>query len=418
MGVTLWISKRLRLSGASGERRAAGAVIAVAGVALAVMVMEITLAVVAGFKTQISDKIMGFDAQISIDCPYDYATGVQSDTLNLSSSIESVISSSLPSDSRASLALHLPAMIKTDDDFAAVVFIAHDDTHSFDFELSNIVDGKFPQSADDEGVNQIALSSITASSLNLEVGDKPYLYFFVDGSLKARRAVVTGIYDSNLGEYDKMVAYAPLSFLQNVLGVSDFTGTTIDITGLQFDEIDDFASELQINLADAMQTGQLDALYPVSTVLQSGAIYFNWLSLLDTNVIVIFVLMLCVALFTLVSSLYLIVLDRVPTIGLLKSLGASRRWLISLFVSLGMRLAVIGVLCGNIIGIGICILQAQTGFVKLDPAMYYLSQVPVEIDCLSFVLLNLGVLFVSYLILFIPARSAARVDPTESIRFE
>ncbi|MDE5554083.1 MAG: ABC transporter permease [Muribaculaceae bacterium] len=417
MSVTIWISKRLRLSGSSGEKRSAGAVIAVVGVALAVMVMEITLAVVAGFKSEISQKIMGFDAQITISRPYDYNTGIQSESLRVTTELNGIVSKVLRPGTTMSLAVQLPAMIKTDDDFSGVVFIGHDKAHDYSFEHANIIEGSFPNEVKD-GTSEIAISRHTANQLHLNLNDKIYVYFFVDGSLKTRRATIGGIYDSNLSEYDKMIAYAPMKFLQNVIGVDSISGTQLEITGVAISDIDSYALELQQALGEAMQTGQLDGFYPVTTVLQTGAIYFNWLSLLDTNVVVIFVLMLCVALFTLVSSLYLIILDRIPTIGLLKSMGASRKWLVRLFVSLGLRLALIGILIGNIVGVGLCIVQGATGFVKLDPAMYYLSEVPVKIDILPFVILNIGVVVVSYLILFIPARSAANIDPTESIRFE
>lgn len=417
MSVTLWISKRLRLSGSSGEKRSAGAVIAVVGVALAVMVMEITLAVVAGFKSEISRKIMGFDAQITVGCPYDYNSGIQVESLTVTPELSRVIAKDLRPGTTMSLATQLPAMIKTDADFSGVVFIGHDNEHDFTFEQDNIIDGVFPLEVKD-GTSEIAISRHTANQLQLNLYDKVYVYFFVEGSLKTRRATIGGIYDSNLSEYDKMVAYAPMKFLQSVMGADSITGTQLEFTRVAIDDIDSYAIELQQSLGEAMQTGELDAFYPVSTVLQTGAIYFNWLSLLDTNVVVIFVLMLCVALFTLVSSLYLIILDRIPTIGLLKSMGASRKWLVRLFVSLGMRLALIGIIIGNLIGVGVCIIQSITGFVQLNPEMYYLSEVPIKIDVLPFMLLNIGVLVVAYLILFIPARSAAKIDPTESIRFE
>ncbi|MDE6367971.1 MAG: FtsX-like permease family protein [Muribaculaceae bacterium] len=417
MSVTIWISKRLRLSGSSGEKRSAGAVIAVVGVALAVMVMEITLAVVAGFKSEISRKIMGFDAQITIGRPYDYDSGLQAESLTVTPALNRVIANGLRPGTTMSLALQLPAMIKTDTDFSGVVFIGHDKEHDYTFEQDNIIEGAYPQEVND-GTSEIVISKHTANQLQLNLKDKVYIYFFVDGSLKTRRATIGGIYDSNLSEYDKMVAYASMNFLQSVMGTDSITGTQLEFTGIDIADIDTYAVELQQALGEAMQTGELDAFYPVTTVLQSGAIYFNWLSLLDTNVVVIFVLMLCVALFTLVSSLYLIILDRIPTIGLLKSMGASRKWLVRLFVSLGMRLALIGIIIGNFIGVGVCFIQMITGFAKLNPEMYYLSEVPIKIDILPFVALNIGVIVVAYLILFIPARSAAKIDPTESIRFE
>lgn len=114
----------------------------------------------------------------------------------------------------------------------------------------------------------------------------------------------------------------------------------------------------------------------------------------------------------------MIILDRIPAIGILKSIGASRRWLTRLFVNIGMRLAVMGMIVGNVFGLGICMLQSYTGLLKLDPQMYYLDVVPIEVEPGPMLLLNLGVILVAWLILFVPARSAARIDATESMRYE
>lgn len=412
-----WISNRLRLSGSSGENHSAGAVIAVIGVALAVMVMEITLCVVAGFKTEIESKIIGFDSQVSIDSPYDYETGIQEQYITLSDDIRDIIKAE-SLDSKPSLSISLPAMLKTDDNFAGIIFVAHDSVHDPNFEINNIIAGALPDYSDPENELEIVVSRVTANNLNLGVGDRVFAYFFADESIKTRRVTVTGIYESNLSEYDMAVAYSSLSLLQGVMGVGSNTGTHVEISGFDLDEINDRGTSLQLRFAEAMQSGQLDRLYPVTTVLQTGAIYFNWLALLDTNVIVIFILMLAVALFTLISSLFLIVLDRIPTIGLLRSLGASGKWLTRLFLNLGLRLAVYGILVGNIFGIGLCALQSSTGIIKLDPTMYYLNKVPVKFEFLPLLILNISILIIAAAVLYLPSRSASAMDPTKNLRFE
>lgn len=416
MNAVFWVARRLRLAGSSGEKHSAGASIAVAGVALSVVVMEITLAVVVGFKSEITRKITGFDSQITIERPYDYTSGLQSDCISIAQ-----ISDRLPwitTDDKASLSVRLPAMIKTDNDFAGMIFAAHDQAHDFSFEKSNIVDGAFPDYTAADSENYIVISRHTAKALNMGVGDKVYLYFFIGNSLKTRRGQIAGIYESYLAEYDKAIAYASMPMLQKVAGIDSVSGTHIELSGYALDEIASRGHETDYNLNYNPQDGQPDLYYPVTTILQTGAIYFNWLSLLDTNVVVIFILMLCVALFTLVSSLYIIVLDRIPTIGILKSIGASRGWLSYLFVNMGMKLALLGLVAGNVIGLGLCMLQLHTGLMKLDAEMYYLSQVPVKLEFWPMLLLNVAMLLISWLILFVPSRSAAKIDATESMRYE
>ena len=418
MNAVFWIARRLRITGTSGDKHSAGAVIAVAGVALAVMVMEITLAVVSGFKSEITRKITGFDSQITIERPYDYASGLQKEYISLSPEIMSSVPDINAEGVKASLSMQLPGMIKTDSDFAGTIFIGRDSKHDVTFERGNIIDGVFPDYSDEAKQNDIVISGITANALGLSPGDKVFVYFFIDNSLKTRKVSIAGIYESYLSEYDKAIVYASMDFLQKVAGIDQSSGTHLELSGYDPEMIEAKGKEIEYELNYSSADGQLNKYYPGTTIMQTGAMYFNWLSLLDTNVIVIFVLMLCVALFTLVSSLYLIVLDRIPTIGIMKSIGASKNWLSQLFVNIGMKLAVTGIIIGNAAGLGICILQQHTGFIGLDPEMYYLSQVPVKMEVLPMIFLNLGMLLLSWLILYIPSRSAARIDATESMRYE
>ena len=418
MNAVFWIARRLRITGTSGDKHSAGAVIAVAGVALAVMVMEITLAVVSGFKSEITRKITGFDSQITIERPYDYASGLQKEYISLSPEIMSSVPDINAEGVKASLSMQLPGMIKTDSDFAGTIFIGRDSKHDVTFERGNIIDGVFPDYSDEAKQNDIVISGITANALGLSPGDKVFVYFFIDNSLKTRKVSIAGIYESYLSEYDKAIVYASMDFLQKVAGIDQSSGTHLELSGYDPEMIEAKGKEIEYELNYSSADGQLNKYYPVTTIMHTGAMYFNWLSLLDTNVIVIFVLMLCVALFTLVSSLYLIVLDRIPTIGIMKSIGASKNWLSQLFVNIGMKLAVTGIIIGNAAGLGICILQQHTGFIGLDPEMYYLSQVPVKMEVLPMIFLNLGMLLLSWLILYIPSRSAARIDATESMRYE
>ena len=418
MNAVFWIARRLRITGTSGDKHSAGAVIAVAGVALAVMVMEITLAVVSGFKSEITRKITGFDSQITIERPYDYASGLQKEYISLSPEIMSSVPDINAEGVKASLSMQLPGMIKTDSDFAGTIFIGRDSKHDVTFERGNIIDGVFPDYSDEAKQNDIVISGITANALGLSPGDKVFVYFFIDNSLKTRKVSIAGIYESYLSEYDKAIVYASMDFLQKVAGIDQSSGTHLELSGYDPEMIEAKGKEIEYELNYSSADGQLNKYYPVTTIMQTGAMYFNWLSLLDTNVIVIFVLMLCVALFTLVSSLYLIVLDRIPTIGIMKSIGASKNWLSQLFVNIGMKLAVTGIIIGNAAGLGICILQQHTGFIGLAPEIYYLSQVPVKMEVLPMIFLNLGMLLLSWLILYIPSRSAARIDATESMRYE
>lgn len=417
MNVSLWISRRLRLGG-NGSGSPVAVVIAVAGVALAVMVMEFTLAVVTGFKDGIRAKVMGFDAQISVLEPLAGRSDTVIDCITLRPALDSVVRAALPPAAELRLSMRQPGMIKTDDNFQGVVFYGQSPEGDFSFERGNIVEGQWPDYAADSCDNMIVLSRPLARSLGLGPGDRVYSTFVINGDMKLRRHTVAALYESNFGEYDNTVVYASLRGLQRVAGIDSLSAGRIDVRGLKTGEIEAATAGLKDALLNAAASGELGDFYPVDNVFRSGAMYFNWLSLLDTNVTVIFILMLAVAGFTLVSSLFILILERVRTIGILRALGATKADVRSIFVDLGFRLVGRGLLIGNIVGIALLSVQQYTHLLPLDPAMYYLSAVPVKIVPWQFVALNFGIVIASWLILIVPARVAASTDPAKAIETE
>lgn len=417
MNLPYWISKRLRIGRGTSASTSTGAVIAVAGVALALVVMELSLAIATGFKYEIRRKIAGFDAVVSVLPPVNYATAVEEPTLHASDTLMSVIRQTVPG-KRLSLTVARQAILKTDTDFNAVECISRDAQHDDSFERSNLVAGTWPIFSSESSNDSIVMSHMLASRLGLTLGDKTYLYFFIDGEVKARRVYVAGLYNSNFAEYDNYVVYASMPMLQRLSGRDSLAATSISIEGVSIDDAPFVSRALSSNLIDAMSSGTVSRLYRTTDISSTGALYLNWLDLLDTNVVVIFALMLCVAAFTLISSLFIIILDRVTTIGILRSLGASKSFVSTIFVNIAMRLVGAGMLLGNVLGIGLIFTQSKTHIIPLDPQMYYLSYVPVELNWTWMILLNVGVAVGAWLILILPARLAARIDPASAMRYE
>ncbi len=405
----------MRLRRGVSSSTAAGSVIAVAGVALALMVMELSLAIVTGFKDEIRAKVMGFEPELAVLPPYDVQTGLSDDEFTAPPELRRDIEQTMPgAEVVASVRRH--AVLKTDSDYMAVLCIGREPGYSAEFERRNIVAGRWPDFAAAQS-DSVVVSADMASAMRAEVGDRLFLYFFVDGEVKARRVHVAGIYCSHFHEFDRSVVYVPLSLAQGV-GPDPKAVSRLEISGVPADQIADAATELQARLLTSYRSGSLDAVYPVDNVLRTGAIYFNWLDLLDTNVVVIFILMVCVAAFTLISSLFIIILDRVPTIGLLRSLGAPRSMVNDIFVAVSVRLTLAGMIIGNVAGLGLALLQRYTHLLPLDPEMYYLPYVPFEINWWAMLALNAGVAVAAWLIVILPARLASRIDPASTMRYE
>ncbi len=411
-----WFSRRLRLRRGVPSSTSTGVIIAVAGVALALMVMELSLAIAIGFKSEIRRKVLGFTAPVSVTAPYDLITGPTGATFTPTDTLMRIINSVLPEGTRAVATVTRQAIIKTDSDFAAVEMVAHDTGHDPTFERGNITAGVLPQWSDDAQRDSIVVSEHLATRLGLHIGDRPFLYFFTDGEVKTRRAIIAGLYNSNFTDYDASIAYAPARMLSR-LGTREEI-SAIGIEGIEDNEIDAFTAMLQSHMVNEYRAGNISTLHPVTNVHQTGALYFNWLDLLDTNVVVIFALMLSVAALTLISSLFIVILDRVSTIGVLRALGVTRKSVGSIFLNVAMRLVGTGMAVGNILGLGLSLLQAKTHLLPLDPEMYYLDYVPIQINWWAMLALNIGTAIAAWLILILPARLASRIDPASTMRYE
>lgn len=416
MRFILWLSGRLKLAGKS-KANATGVAIAVTGVALALIIMLCTLGVARGFKGEITDRIMGFDGNISILPAYDIGRDSSAAYLRLDPAMHTHIVECLPA-TEISLKLNQPGLLKTDSDFAGIYFVGYGPSHDYSFERQSIVEGELPDFFSPDDANKIAISRSTALSLGLGLGDKVNACFFADEAVRTRRFEIAAIYETGFSDYDKTIAFAPLSTLQRVAHIDSLSGTAININIADRQAIPTQAAMLQDRLIDLYQERQLDDLYPVDNVRHTGAAFFNWLDLLDTNVVVIFILMACVAGFTLISSMFILILDRIPAIGLLRSLGATRGQIRLIFVTMAMKTVGLGMIIGNVVGLGLLLAQQRWQFLHLDPEMYYLKSVPVIISPADVIILNLATAAAAWLILVLPSRLAATVSPASTLRFE
>lgn len=413
MNVALFLSRRLRLTPGDTNRPSTNVVIAVAGIACAAAVMLLSLSVVLGFKDAIRAKVAGFEAAVTVE-PAANVSGDASRPIEIDGTVRQAIAETVPA-AEASLSARHAGILKTDDDFLGVMFRDVPQTESGRrFVLDNIVSGALPA----DSARELLISEPRASKLRLAPGDKLFAYFFVDGALKARRYTISGTFRSNFGDYDDLVAYLPLAELQGVCGFTEGQGLRVELNGIKEDDVSRSAERLQQELNRAYAFGEIEEPMVVDTVLRSGAMYYNWLGLLDTNVVVILILMGCVSGFTLISSVFILILERVRMIGQLKSFGATDGLIRRVFILLGGRIVLIGLIAGNILALGALLCQQAWHIIPLDPQAYYLSYVPVRVSWCEVALLNLGVIAVSALLMLLPSAVIARISPAKTLRFE
>ncbi len=406
MNAATFISKRI-FSLSKENLSSTGMRIAVTSVALGIAIMLISIAVVVGFKNQIKDKVIGFVAPIHIQA------------LNQNESIEetpflydSVLNARL--DKPFITEMHKTAdkagIIKTDEEIQAVVLKGVDYDYNWSYIGSHIVQGTIPQYVENERSNDVVISNIIAHKMKLHVGD-PVRIWFVDPEMKARgrKFNVVGIYETGLQECDERYLYCDLNQIRRLNGWDNGEIGHLEIWIDNQELIDDYNNQIYYSIPTNLVS---------YTAMESYPNIFDWLELQDMNVVIIIALMLLVAGITIISMLLIIILERTSTIGLLKAMGASNGLIRSIFLKRSCRILLIGMIIGNIIGIGLCLVQQHFNIITLSPESYYLSAVPIELNIWYILALNVGTLILWILMLLLPTMLINNVRPSKSIRFE
>ncbi len=417
MKYELMIARRLKLSEGQERTSSPSLTVAVIGMVLAIVIMILAITIVTGFKQEISDKIYNIDSHVKIgNSGYSLDTDYNCvDERNIIPLLES-----LPvNDSIANMSLiaEKPAIFKTADDFKGVIYKGCGPGYDWQYLADCLTEGRLPAMGDDANIWEVIISRLMASQLQLHVGDRIYTYF-IDDKIKVRRMTVVGIFSTDFEEYDQAFAIGNLKAVQNVNGWNSHTGSYVGINIKRTDWIEDEAYSIFSTLYNDRTDNHGRPLYNVTETHGNNVAYFSWLGLLDMNVVIIIILMAIVSAFTLISALLMIVLERINMIGLLKTLGACNSSIRRIFIYLTQKLIFKALVIGNAVSLGLALLQQHFHIVKLDAESYYIPYVPVEIDWLTIILLNIAIIIVSYLTLIIPSLAISSIKPSRSINFE
>jgi lipoprotein-releasing system permease protein len=388
--------------------------IATIGVAIGLAVMVVTVSVVLGFKHTIRDKVVGFGSHIQVE---NFLALQSTDPypICVDDSLMRVLRSTDGVKHVERFAL-TQGILKTDSDFLGMTFKGVGPEYDFTFIRQNLVAGDIPEFSDQSSHYKLLVSQMTADKLKLAVGDKVYAYFISNNDVRARRFTVSGIYQTNLTLFDQSLCFTDLYTAVRLNNWLDGQCTGAEITVADFGRLEETAANVveRVNrtpdkYGDILTSQTIDEAYPQ---------IFSWLDLLDINVWIILALMVCVAGFTMISGLLIIILERTQMIGTLKALGARNSTVRHTFLWFAAFIIGRGLLFGNIIGIGIVLLQEYTGVVSLDPTSYYVSTAPMELNVPFIVLLNVATLLISLFVLIAPSYLISHIHPAKSMRYE
>lgn len=415
MHFPLFIAKRLYSEQGDKRKVSRPAIhIATAGVAIGLAVMIISVCVVLGFKHTIRDKVIGFGSHIQVA---DFLTLQQMEQYPI-----------VIDDSMIDVLKHIPdvahvqrfamkeGILKTDSDFLGVAFKGVGPDFESTFIHNNMVEGSIPPFSDSVSHNKILVSQLMADKLHLKSGQRIFAYFFDNNGVRTRRFTIAGIYQTNLKKYDETIVFTDLYTAVKLNGWESDQASGAELSVNNFDNLDMVESRVISKVKGTVD--HYGETYSSATIKELNPQIFQWLDLMDLNVWIILALMLIVAGVTMISGLLIIILERTSMIGILKALGARNKTIRHTFMWFAVFIIGKGMLIGNVLSLGLLALQQAFGIIKLDAQTYYVSTVPVEINALYIVALNVATLLISIFMLVAPSYLISHIHPAKSMRYE
>lgn len=421
-----FIARRL-----GGTGRKAGIMLRVATlcVAVSVTVMLVALGVVNGFRSTVTEKVSGFAADIQVTA-LGSGNSYETPPVAYDSSLVADIAST-EGVARVQRFAAKAGIIRGDSSILGIVLKGFAPETDTSFLHRQMTAGHIPAYADGVRNRDAVISQSLGRAMGLSIGDKFEVLFVGDDAPRRDRLRVTGIYDSGMAEFDRMTVIGDISVVQrlNGWGAEQIGGYEITVTpGAERDEV-------AYRLSETVHSGSvpggwsgwgdpdLDAdataeNLEIATVTDRYPQIFDWLGMLGMNTTIVIVIMLVVAVVNMASGVLIVVLEQTRTIGILKALGMRSGTLQRIFVLRSTGITLRGLLWGNLAGLAICLIQQHTGLVTLDPESYMMAAVPVRVEWMQVVLLNIGTLAVITLAMGLPTAIIARITPDKSIRFQ
>ena len=391
--------------------------IATAGVAVGLAVMILSVCLVKGFQGEVAAKLAGFASHIEV-LDLNSQTDADNHPITADAALMDVVKKTTQAETVQRVSVKIGVM-KTHDDFSGIMLKGIGKEYDKKFIRSCMVEGKFPDfGSNGDAINQIVLSRQIAEMLHLKVGDKVYVYFFTN-TIKQRRFEIAGIYETHLQQFDKNFVWTDLQTINQLNDWGEEQCSLLEVKLQNFDDLEERTAKLGDAVTAYKHTHQITNL-SVMSIRDNPRTrpVLSWLELLDLNVMVILVIMLCVAGVTMISGLLILILERTTTIGVLKALGASNRRIRRIFLVYAGHILVRGMVIGNVFAFLLALLQSQFHLVRLDPATYYVDAVPLAYDPVWLIGINLATLLITLLTLVLPAFIVSVVQPAKTIRFD
>ena len=385
--------------------------IAITAIALGIIIMLITISSVFGLQYKIKEKISGFNGHVQITNFEDNNSQV---TINPISIEQEFYPSFKNIDGVKNVQIFAAkaGIIRTKTNFEGVIFKGVDANYDWSFFKNYLVQGALLDVSDQRSDSLVLISKFAADRLNLKVNDKFNLFFMKDDLSKApnvRVFTIAGIYNSGFKEFDENYVMGDIKHIQRLNKWDSNQIGGFEVLLEDFDELEEKGNEIYQEVSSTLNAQTISEKYPA---------IFDWLEILDTNIVVIISIMILIAGINMITALLVLILERTQMIGILKALGSSNWGVRKVFLYNATYLIGVGLFWGNLIGIGVLLIQKYFGIVKLDPENYYVSEAPVYLGVEYILLLNIGTLLLCLLMLLIPSYIVSKISPVKAIKFD
>ncbi len=411
MNYELFIAKRI-ISGEKYKSNISTPIIkiAIAAIALGIIIMLISIATGTGLQYKIRDKISGFKGHISI---------VNYDSNNSDVSLVPISKTQdfypnfkgISGIKNVQVFANKVGILKTKTDFEGIIFKGVSNDYDWSFFKEYLVAGRIPDLTLPR-TKEVLLSQTVVNRLQLKL-NSTILATFLKGSKSKlpsnRKYKIVGIYNSGFAEFDKTMMIGDIREVQNLNKWTENQIGGFEVILENFDDIEAKGSEIYNNIGATLNS---------KTIVESYPIIFEWIRLFDNNIWFIIAVMVVVAGINMITALLVLILERVQMIGLLKTLGSSNISIRKIFLYYASYLVLKGLFWGNIVGLLIIGIQYFFEVLTLEPETYYVSTMPVHLSFTYVLLLNIGTLFLNFLILIIPSYIITKIQPSKSIKFD
>jgi len=401
----LFLANRIVLK---GERTFSKLIVRVTigALSLAIIAIILSVAILRGFKDEITEKQRGFFSDIIIT--KQELTANNAAAISLDSATLTKIKNLPNVTSISSFATKIGVM-NVDGEVEGVVLKGLDADYNQKFLNKTLIDGDTINLKSADADNELLISEYLANRLKLKIGDSFIMSFVQENRTRKRKFTVQGIFRTNADELDKNYVIGSLSVIRKLNNLGDQDAGAYEVRVTDFTQLDSTTALINEELPIDMKA---------TNIVEQLSDIFNWLKMLDMNDDIIFVLMVIVAVINMISSLLITILERTFMIGMLKAMGMVNREIRKVFLYNSLFLIGIGLVIGNAVTFILYIFQNQTHFFKLDPTIYYIEYVPMSIDFTTVIILNISIVLIALLTLFIPSMLISRISPIKTIQFK